>query len=97
MKRPLALIGLTSMTVLAVCFYADFKISLMLFVLAAVGFGVSLAVKRLRKEVSPAAFFATVMLSVIGFNMFTAYQVLPVQNKFLSISTVPVISVDKDT
>lgn len=82
MKRPLALIGLTSMLVLAVCFYVSASWALVILVFSAVGLAVSLIVKRLRRRPEFPAFFAVVMVSVIGFNLFSCYYVKPVQNEF---------------
>lgn len=84
MKRPLALIGLTAMLVLAVCFYTDLTVMAVIAVVAAVGFIASIVIKRLRKEVSLVVFFATVMLAVVGFNLFTSYCVTPEQEKYHS-------------
>lgn len=83
MKRPLALIGLTSMAVLAVCFYADSKAILAITGLAVVGFSVSLAIKKLRQLLSPAVFFAAVLLSVIVFNLFSVCFVKPLTDKYV--------------
>lgn len=82
MKRPLALIGLTAMLVLAVCFYADFKVSLWIAALAFVGFIASLVIKRLRKLISPSVFFATVIVAVVVFNMFSLLYVNPLWQSY---------------
>lgn len=82
MKRPLALIGLTAMLVLAVCFYADFKVSLWIAALAFVGFIASLVIKRLRKLISPSVFFATVIVTVVVFNMFSLLYVNPLWQSY---------------
>lgn len=82
MKRPLALIGLTAMLVLAVCFYADFTVSAVISALALVGFVISLVIKKLRKKISPAVFFATVALTVVVFNMFSVLYVMPLWQRY---------------
>ncbi|MBQ7385329.1 MAG: ComEC/Rec2 family competence protein [Ruminococcus sp.] len=82
MRRPLALIGLTTMLVLTVCFYADFYVVKWIFGLAFIGLLVTLAVKKLRKKPEFPAFFAVIMISVIGFTMFTELYVKPIQTEF---------------
>ncbi len=82
MKRPLALIGLTAMLVLTVCFYADSVWLNWLAGLSAAGFAVSIAVRKLRKKPEFPAFFAVVLISVIGFTMFTEFYVEPIQAEF---------------
>ncbi len=82
MRRPLALIGLTTMLVLTVCFYADLVWLNWLLGLSLAGLAVSLAVKELRKKPEFTAFFAVVLISVIGFTMFTEFYVKPIQTEF---------------
>lgn len=82
MRRPLALIGLTTMLVLTVCFYADLVWLNWLLGLSLAGLVVSLAVKGLRKKPEFPAFFAVVLISVIGFTMFTEFYVKPIQTEF---------------
>ncbi len=82
MKRPLALIGLTSMLVLTVCFYADSLWIKLLFCLSLLGFGVSLAVRKIRHKISLPVFFAVVLLTVLGFTMFSQFYVKPVQKEY---------------
>ncbi len=82
MKRPLALIGLTALLVLAVCFYADLLVVQILVTLSFAGLIVSLSVKRIRKAVSPLVFFSAVLITVLGFNLFSELYVLPLQNSF---------------
>lgn len=82
MKRPLALIGLTAMLVLAVCFYADTKVLYLIMALAFLGLMVSLAIKKLRKTVSLTAFFATILVSVTFFTLFSQLYVKPLQREF---------------
>ncbi len=82
MKRPLALIGLTFMLVLAVCFYADFTVLKWLAVLSLVGFVVSLTVKKLRKTISVPAFFAVAIVAVLMFTSYSQLYVKPIQQKY---------------
>ncbi len=82
MKRPLALIGLTAMCVLTVCFYADFKWLKWIFGLSLAGLVISLAVKKLRKKPEFTAFFAVVLISVTAFNMFSQFYVKPLQKEY---------------
>ncbi len=82
MKRPLALIGLTALLVLAVCFYADLLVVQILAAVTFAGLILSVSIKRIRKAVSPCFLFATVLVAVVGFNLFTELYVLPLQNSF---------------
>lgn len=82
MKRPLALIGLTAMIVLTVCFYGTFRIIAAVFLVALAGLIASLTVKALRKERSLAVVFASAMVAVLAFNMFTVLYVTPLTNRY---------------
>ena len=82
MKRPLALIGLTSMLVLTVCFYADFTWLKWIFGLSLAGLVISLAVKKLRKKPEFTVFFAVVLISVTFFNLFSQFYVKPMQSNY---------------
>lgn len=82
MRRPLALIGLTSMFVLAVCFYLEPVVQIVTSAVAVLGLILSVLIKKIRKEISPVVFFATILLSVTFFNMFSQFAVKPVQEKY---------------
>lgn len=82
MKRPLALIGLTTMLVLTVCFYADLVWINLLVGLSLVGLAVSLSISRLRTKPEFPAFFAVILVAVTGFTMFSEFYVKPVQAEF---------------
>lgn len=82
MKRPLALIGLTSMLVLTVCFYASFAVVNWIFGLSVAGLIISLVIRKLRKKPELMVFFAVVLVAVTAFNMFSQFYVKPLQNTF---------------
>lgn len=82
MKRPLALIGLTSMLVLTVCFYANFAVVNWIFGLSVAGLIISLVIRKLRKKPELMVFFAVVLVAVTAFNMFSQFYVKPLQNTF---------------
>lgn len=82
MRRPLALTGLTSMFVLAVCFYFEPQVQVVLAVLSTLGLMAGILVEKIRKEISPVVFFATILLSVTFFNFFCQFAVKPVQEKY---------------
>lgn len=84
MRRPLALIGLTAMSVLAVCFYSSRWISYLLFAVSLLGLIVTVAVPKIRRMVSPSAVFAAIMASVTLINLFTQFCVFPIQSKYVS-------------
>ena len=87
MKRPFALIGLTAMAVLTVCFYFLGPWLNVVFISAGVLFLVSLIVPVIRKQISFTAFFATVMASMLLFSGFTNFYVHPVQEKYAKENT----------
>ena len=78
MKRPLALIGLTSMLVLTVCFYADAIWLKVIFALSLAGLIITLAFKKLRKKPEPYAFLSVIIICILGFNMFSQFYVKPI-------------------
>lgn len=82
MRRPLALIGLTSMLVLTVCFYAHSVWLNWIFWLSVVGLAVSLGVRKFRKIPEFPAVFAVILISVLSFTMFTKFYVKPIQDEF---------------
>lgn len=82
MRRPLALIGLTSMLVLTVCFYAHSVWINWIFWLSVVGLAVSLGVRKFRKTPEFPAVFAVILISVLSFTMFTEFYVKPIQDEF---------------
>lgn len=84
MRRPLALIGLTAMSVLAVCFYNSRWISYLLFVVSLLGLIITIAIPKIRRMISPAAVFATIMVSVTLINLFAQFCVFPIQSKYVS-------------
>lgn len=88
MKRPLALIGLTFMLVLTVCFYADFTIVQWLSVFSLVGLLVSVAVRKLRKTVSLPAVFAVSIVAVLVFTLYSQLYVKPIQQKYSGVKAL---------
>lgn len=82
MKRPLALIGLTALLVLAVCFYADLLYVQILAAVSVAGVILSLSIRRIRRLVSPCVLFATILLTAAGFNLFSDFYVKPLQSSF---------------
>lgn len=82
MKRPLALIGLTLMAVLTVCFYGDNTVITVVATAAAVGLGISLSVKKLRKSVEAPVLFATILLAISFFTFYSRFFVEPVLQKW---------------
>lgn len=82
MKRPLALIGLTALLVLAVCFYAHLLVVQILAAVSLAGLILSLSIKKIRKYVSPVVLFAVVLLAAVGFELFSQLYVKPLQNSF---------------
>ncbi len=87
MKRPFALIGLTAMAVLTVCFYFTGTWLNVVFVLSGVLLMVCLLVPVIRKQISFTAFFATVMVSMLLFSGFTNFYVTPLQEKYAKENT----------
>lgn len=88
MKRPLAIIGLTAMTVLAVCFYASQEITVVLLLTGAIGLLISFIVPMLRKHKAFAGFFASVLIAVVMFTSFVNLYIAPIQQKYVSESGV---------
>ncbi len=82
MKRPLALIGLTLIVVLAVCFYLGNTASLVMIILAVLGIAVSLFIKKLRKVKTFTVFFSVVFIGVTLFSVYTDFHVQPIVQKY---------------
>lgn len=87
MKRPFALIGLTAMAVLTVCFYFTGTWLNVAFIAAGVLFVISLIIPKIRKQISLTAFFATVMVSMLLFSGFTNFYVNPLMKTYAKENT----------
>ena len=82
MKRPLALIGLTLISVLTVCFYLGSTASLILIITSLAGFAVSLIFTKLRKIKTFAFFFAAVFIGATFFSVYSDFYVKPLSDKY---------------
>ena len=87
MKRPFALIGLTVMSVLAVCFYLRNSWLNVIFLVSAFAFALSLVIPVIRKHISFPVFFASIIVAMLLFSGFTNFYVNPVQEEYAEDNT----------